>query len=395
MQQKVIIVGGGFGGIRTALDLAKKSGFEIILISKSPDFEYYPGLHKLIGLHKLVTVKVPLETIFKDKTVSVIIDTVTTIDLIEKKVTTNNNSYTGDFLVLALGSQTEYFGIAGLPEMAYGFKSIHEAVVLRNHVENLFASHTKTEKTETVMGLHMVIVGAGPNGVDLAGELAGFTKYLSKKYNIPESFITIDLIEAGPRVLGMMSESVSHQVEARLRILGVNILCNRDLKKEGSWTITLADMTLGAKTLIWTAGIISNELVTKIQGLKLGRRNRVAVDEYLQAKNDIQVFNNVFCIGDIADTQYSGLAQTALSDASYVARIISNECLGKKSETYSAKPAAYNIGVGPKWSVLVMGSFELFGFIPFLVRTLIDIKFFLSILSIREVWKLYVARKSS
>ncbi len=394
MQQKVIIVGGGFGGIRTALDLAKKGGFDITLISKNPNFEYYPGLHKMLGVSESVTVQVPLETIFKDKEVTLVIDTVTAVDLEYKKVTTTQGLFQGDFLVLALGSQTEYFGIAGLPEMAYGFKSVAEARKLRDHIETLFEKHTKTEKTETVVGLHMVIVGAGPNGVDLAGELVALDKYLAKKHNIAESFITIDLIEAGPRVLGMMSESVSHHVEKRLRNLGVNVLCNRDLKKEESWTVTLADMTLGAQTLIWTAGITTNDLVTKISGLRLGKKNRVAVDEYLQVKktemDSTQVFKDVFCIGDSADTQYSGLAQTALADGAYVAQTISQECSGKKLRNYSPKPVAYNIGVGPRWSVLMIGSFEMFGFLPYVMRTLIDIKFFLSILPVRDVVKLYL-----
>ncbi len=386
MQQKVIIVGGGFGGIRTALDLAEKPGFEITLISNNPNFEYYPGLHKMLGVGELVTVQIPLTTIFKGKQVNVVVDTVTGIDAQEKSVTTTSGLFKGDFLVLAFGSQNEYFGIAGLPEMAYGFKSVEEAQKLRNHIESLFEKHAKTEKTETVVGLHMVIVGAGPNGVDLAGELVVLDKYLAKKYGIAESFITIDLIEAAPRVLGVMSESVSRRVEKRLRNIGVNVLCNRDLKKEESWTVTLSDMTLGAQTLVWTAGIITNELVKNIQGFKLAKRNRVMVDEHLQAVG----FKNVFCIGDIADTKYAGLAQTALADGAYAAQTISRECTGKKLKNYSPKPVAYNIGVGPRWSVLVIGKIEIFGLLPYIIRTLIDIKFFLSILPIREVVKLYL-----
>ncbi len=86
MQQKVIIVGGGFGGIRTALDLAKKGGFDITLISKNPNFEYYPGLHKMLGVSEVVTVQVPLETIFKDKKVTLVIDTVTAVSVQQKNV---------------------------------------------------------------------------------------------------------------------------------------------------------------------------------------------------------------------------------------------------------------------------------------------------------------------
>lgn len=395
MQQKVIIVGGGFGGIRTALDLAGRPGFDITLISKNPNFEYYPGLHKMLGISNHVTVQIPLATIFKNKEVSVVIDNVTSVDPVKKEVVTSGGTYSGDFLVLAIGSQTEYFGIPGVQEIAYGFKSVAEAQKLRDHIQELFEKHTTTEKAETLVSLHMLVVGAGPNGVDLAGELAAFTKQLAKKHSIAESFITIDLVEAGPRILGMMPEEVSKKAADRLRALGVNILCNRDLRKDESWTVTMADMSVGARTLIWTAGISTNDLVTKIPGFALAKRNRVIVDEFLQPKNGEVIFKDVFCIGDIADTQYAGLAQTALADGEYVAQVIARECAGKKPRNYSAHPVAYNIGVGPRWSVLIIGTFKAFGIIPYILRTLIDIRFFLSILPVAEVWNLYMKKSSN
>jgi NADH dehydrogenase len=215
-------------------------------------------------------------------------------------------------------------------------------------------------------------------------------KSLAKKYGVIESLVTVDLIEAASRVLAMLPEPVSHRVEKRLRDLGVTVLCNRDLKKQESWTIELADMTMGAKTVVWTAGIITNELVKKIEGLTLMKKNRVAVDEFLQVKGA----QNIFCIGDVADTPYAGLAQTALYDGEYVAVVITNKIAGKKFHAYTPKPNAFNIGVGPMWSVMQVGSFVSYGFFPYVFRTLIDIKFFLSILPISKVWNLYHKKAS-
>lgn len=394
MQQHVIIVGGGFGGIRTALDLSKKDGFKITLISKNTDFEYYPGLHKMVR-PKYWVPSIPLKTLFEGTQVSVIHDTVISIDAHQRHVATSQETFTGDFLVLALGSQTEYFGIPGLAETAYGFKSLVEAKKLREHLELLFSKYTPDHKTEAVVGLHIVVAGAGPNGVDLAGELAVFTRSLAQAHQVPESLVTLDLVESGPRVLGMMSESVSRRVEKRLRALGVHVLCNRDLRQDESWTITTADMTIGARTLVWTAGIVAHELVTRVSGFQLGKKNRVQVDRHLQpycTSDHTTVFKNVFCIGDIADTPYAGLAQTALADGAYVAKIITQECTGKSTKDYAPRPVAYNIGVGPRWSVLVIGNVALFGIIPAVLRTLIDIKFFLSIMSPRQVWRFYTKK---
>lgn len=384
-KQRVIIAGGGFAGIRAALDLAQKSSFQVTLISKGANFEYYPGLHKVVSISKRPTVEVPLATIFKGTNVALVTDTITAIDPDKKTVTTNTASYAGDILIIAIGSQTEYFNISGLEEMAYGFKSVGEACKLRTHIEELFAKHVSTDKAETVVGLHMVIVGAGPNGVDLAGELAALGRELSQKYKINKSLLTIDLVEGSPRVLPMMSEKVSARVEQRLRLLGVNVLCNRDLRKQDSWTVMLADMTIGAKTLIWTAGITTNELVKNIPGIELGKKNRIVVDEYLQVKGH----ENIFVVGDAADTQYSGLAQTALHDAEYVAQVIGNKKRNKIIAPYVPQSVAYNIGVGHRWSVMVIGKFVMYGFLPYIMRTLIDIKFFLSILPVGAVWRLY------
>ena len=125
--------------------------------------------------------------------------------------------------------------------------------------------------------------------------------------------------------------------------------------------------------------------------MQLVKKNRVTVDEYLQAKG----FQNVFCVGDIADTAYSGLAQTALYDGGYVAHVIKQKVAGQRFHSYVPKPVAYNIGVGRRWSVLVIGKFTSFGLFAYGMRTLIDIKFFLSILPVSEVYRLYVLKKKT
>ncbi|MDB4984046.1 MAG: hypothetical protein JWM20_225 [Patescibacteria group bacterium] len=389
-KKKAVIVGGGFGGVKAALELQKNKKLDVILVSDNPNFEYYPGLHKLVGVSEHAVVSIPLATIFKNKNVTVILEKVMGIDGDKKTVTTSSQTISAEFIVVAVGSQTEYFGISGLKEMAFGLKSVAQAMELRAHVEEMFQKHAKADKAEAVMGLHMVVVGAGPNGTDLAGELASFGRMLAKKYAIPETMMTIDLVEGAPRVLPMMSENVSMRVMKRLQRLGVDVLCNRDLRKEEGWTVEFADMKIGAKTLVWTAGITTNELVKNIPGLILGKKNRIAVDDYLQPKKtDGSSIQNVFIVGDAADTKFSGLAQTAITDGSFVANAVQSRLANKELKKYVPQPIAYNIGVGPRWSVFVMGTFEFFGILAYAMRSLIDTRFFLSILPVGEVWKLY------
>jgi NADH dehydrogenase len=201
--------------------------------------------------------------------------------------------------------------------------------------------------------------------------------------------VTIDIIEGASGVLPIMSSEVQEIATKRLRELGVNVLCNRQLQKQGNWTVTLADMTLGAKTLIWTAGSTGNELVTKIPNIVLQKKNRITVNSNLE----IEQYPNCFVIGDIADTQFSGLAQTAIHDGSYIAQVISSKLKGKTVQDYKPKPVAYNIGVGHGWSITQVGSTVISGKLSSLLRKIIDLKYFLSILPISKVWLLNPFKK--
>ncbi len=388
--KKVVIVGGGFAGIQTALDLSKKHAskdLEITLISDRENFEYYPALHGYLSIDGPVPYHtIPLVDIFSRRGVNVIIEKVITCDLDLKTVTLESGSIvTADYVVLALGSQSTFFGIGGLSAMAFPFQNVSHAKKLREHIQTLFEKHCSGKDTaDCVVGLHFVVVGAGPNGVDLAGELSTYSKYLCEKHNLTESLVTVDIIEGAPGVLPMMPKNVQDIATKRLRELGVNVLCNRQLMKQGSWTIALADMTLGAKTLIWTAGTTGNELVTKIPDIVLQKKNRITLNQYLE----IEKYPDCFVTGDIADTKFSGLAQTAIHDGAYVASAISAKLKGKTISAYVPKPVAYNIGVGHGWSITKVGDVVISGKISSWLRKIIDLKYFLSILPISKVWML-------
>jgi len=394
-KKKVIIIGGGFAGIQAALDLSKKNksgNFEITLISERDHFEYYPALHGYLSVRGPVPyISVPLADIMHNRNISVVNEKVISCDLATKSVTLQSGSVlSADYIVLAVGSESTFFNIEGLPTMSFPFQNVANAKKLREHVEVLFEKHcVGHDIADCVVGLHFVVVGAGPNGVDLAGELSVFTKHLCKKYNLNESLVTIDIIEGASGVLPMMPKNVQEIATKRLRELGVNILCNRQLLKQGSWTVALADMTLGAKTLIWTAGTTGNELVTKIPNIVLQKKNRIIVNKNLE----IDQYPDCFVAGDIADTQFSGLAQTAIHDGSYIASVINARVMNTSIGDYVPKAVAYNIGIGHGWSITKVGDVVISGKISSMLRKIIDLKYFLSILPISKVWLLNPFRK--
>lgn len=376
---RIVVVGAGFGGVRAALDLRSLhlGDAQIILISPKPHFEYYPGLYRITAGRSPLEVCVPLREIFPDTGVQLVADTIVGANLKERTLMGASGSRYGyDFLIMALGSEAAYFDIPGLKEFSFGFKSIVEALRLKDHLHNVFETYRKGIADQKVSSGQIVIVGGGASGVELAGELAVYTKQIAEQHQFGESFLTIDLIEAASRVAPAMPEDFSARVSERLRSLGVNLFLNRALVSEEIEKIHLKDLELKTKTMIWTAGVRPNHFYFEVQGLKFDAKNRVIVNEYLEPEG----FPNVFVIGDAASALYAGMAQTAISQASFVARVIANKLRGAASAPYKPQPPSYAIPVGSGWAAVMVGKIKIYGRLGWWLRRLADLRFFLGIL---------------
>jgi NADH dehydrogenase len=281
-----------------------------------------------------------------------------------------------------LGSETNYFNIPGLEKLSFGFKTINEALFLKQHLHQLFSS----KKTR----VPIVIVGGGASGVELAGELAAYTKRLARKHNLNPSSVTINLFEAASRLLPTLPEDSGERVKERLRSLGVSIFLNRPVVKKEIDTIYLKDMEMKTKTVIWTAGVKPNYLYSEINGLTFDKKGRVLVDEFLQAEG----FNNIFVIGDAASTPFTGMAQTAIRDGSYVAGIITKKIKRKKITPYRFRKPSYAIPVGPNWAVVLIGKLKIYGRIGWWLRRLADLHYFLSILPLPKVFSVFFVSRT-
>lgn len=390
-QKRVVIVGGGFGGIRCALDLVKlkRKDLRIILISDKPHLEYYGALYRIVAGHSPLSVCVPLRDIFEGKNVEVLCDTVTVINTKGKEICGASDSrYSYDHLVLAVGSEASFFNIPGVKELSFTMRSINDALKLKRHLHDIFEETKIANKEEDIPLTHIVIIGGGATGVELAGELAVYARDIAKKHRVePQSLVTIDLIEALPRLLPGLSEGVSERVHRRLHELGVNIYLNRTVVKEEVEELHMKDMTMKTKTVIWTAGIQGNTLLSKIEGITLDKKGRVLVDEFLRAKG----IDNVFVIGDAASTEYSGMAQTAVRDGNSVAQTIGCLTAGEPLTSSKTVKPAYAIPIGPRWAIVVLGPLTLYGRLGWWLRRAADLKVFLSILPWRKAWSVFCA----
>jgi NADH dehydrogenase len=255
-------------------------------------------------------------------------------------------------------------------------------------MRELFRTSREATKEEKINSLHIMIVGGGATGTELAGAIAAYSKTLARMHDIDRSFVTIDLIDSGPRILKYLHKSVSDKAERRLRRLGINIFLHRRVVRKEIEDVYLRDMRLKTLTVVWAAGVKANHLLAKAEGLSLDGAGRVIVDEFLRPKG----FEGVFVIGDAASTVYSGLAQTALSDAKYVAECIKRKIKRMKLVTYEPKKPAYAIPIGPGWAAVIIGPFGFYGKIGWLLRRIADMRFLLSILPPRRVLGIFLKK---
>lgn len=358
----ITIVGGGFAGVKVALELIKHPSVHVTLISDKDIFLYYPALYSTATGHSHLESWVSLKTIFKGKPrIKIVKDTITALDPAARTVTgEKGKSYTYDRVIFALGTVTTYFGIKGLDKYAQGIKSADEIKRLQHHLhDELTQRHTPDS--------HFVIVGGGPTGVELSAAMGAYLRRLCAKYKLEDHPITIDLVEASPRVLPRMSEKASALVTQRLAKLGVTIYTHTAVQSRTEGEILMGDVSIKSRTVIWTSGVANNPFfATHEKYFALAPNGRVTVDMHMKAADDVYV------IGDNAATQYSGLAQTALHDAIFVARNIKRELSGGKPKSYKAVKPPVVVPVGPFWAIFEWHGARFTGIIGAMLRRAAD-----------------------
>jgi NADH dehydrogenase len=388
-QKEVLIIGGGFGGVKLAQKLGKKAHLHVRLMDPKSFMEYHAAVYRLTTGRSAMEVWFPYTDLLKGTHVEGVRDTAISID-IQKKIVTGvtGSTYTYDTLVLALGCEASFFGIEGVEQNAFSINSVNQALKLRGHIHDCFTRVSSAKQEDKTPLLHIVVVGGGASGVELAGEFASYTRHVAVLHKVDPSLITIDLIEAMPRVLSTLPQRLSDATLQRLRELGVNVYLNRSVVKETVESLFLKDMQMTTKTVVWTAGLKGNSLLQSVVGLTLDKRGRVIVDDSLHAVGT----NDVYAIGDIASTKYSGMAQTALADAAYVAKSITAK---GHVRPYVQPAPAYAVPVGPNFAVVLYHGMKFSGRIGWILRRAADARAFFAMLQPVDAFKAFVSGFSS
>lgn len=359
---RIVIAGGGFGGIKTALELAKHKEFDITLISDRDHFLYYPALYGTATGGSHLQSQVPLAKVFKHiSNVKIVLDTLKSVDVPRKLlIGKSGKTYEYDNCVLALGVVTTYFGIEGLAEHTYSIKTIAEVDRFKRHM------HDEIVQTKH-MDKNYVVVGAGPTGVELSAALTSYLKHISEKHQVPHGKIHIDLVEAAPRVLPKMSENTSRIVTKRLKSLGVRVMTNQKVEAADDDSLQINGRDLPSKTVVWTSGVTNSPFFKdNAHAFNLAKNGRVEVDSYMQAAD------HVYVIGDNAATPYTGLAQTALHDALFISDHLKRLARKHPLKHYKPRNPPVVIPVGKHWAVFEWGGLRIYGMIASWIRRAAD-----------------------
>jgi len=298
---KVIIVGGGFGGLKLARKLNNKTGFEVLLIDKFNYHQFQPLFYQVAtaGLDAS-NISFPLRKAFqKSKNVRIRITDLKQIVPAENKIITGIGEEKYDVLVLATGADTNFFGNQQLEEYAFPMKSTVEALQLRYKLVQNFEDALATKNEEELQRLmNIVVVGGGPTGVEISGALAEMRRYVLPK-DYPEldfSKMNIFLLEGTQKTLGHMSEKSSMQSKKYLEKLGVKVMTGAQVKDYDGKNVLLGDgQSITSATVVWAAGVKGN-IPDGVDKSLIVRGNRIKVDRL----NKMLGSQNVYAIGDLA-----------------------------------------------------------------------------------------------
>lgn len=393
---RILILGAGFGGVRCALDLEKNPGgnLDIIVADKNDYHTFQPALYEVASAFYIngdprkqkfafkkikQSAVVPYSEIFRGKNIKFMQAEVKDVDANEKKanfIFGESQSY--DFLVLALGSETNFFGIPHLEEMSYPLKTAEDALNIKTKIDELFYDKKSDEDIKIVIG------GGGIAGSELAAELAGDIRKLVKKRGHLASKVSLTIIEASSNILGRAEPWVVKTVQKRIKDLGINALVSKKIIDVAKNEVLLEG---GEKVpfdiLIWTAGIKANGILAKISGLQIDKTCKVAVDMSLQAHPHSNVFavgDNTFCFDPEMQMAAPAMVQTAIDQGALAARNILNLINGKPLEKYKFKGVRFIIPLGGKFGIADLGKIHIIGITAWILKQLTFLQYFASIL---------------
>lgn len=377
---RVVIIGGGFAGL-ALVEKLKHKDVQVVLFDKNNFHQFQPLLYQVVtSALEPDSIVFPFRKQFNGyKNVLFRLAEIEEIQPSSNTVVTNKGKVYYDYLVLATGTRTNFFGMDNVESHSLGMKDIRDSLNIRHMMlQNLEQAAITCDEKERDALTNFVIVGGGPAGVEMAGALAEFCKYiLPKDYpEYPSSIMNIYLIEAIDELLSTMSEKASTKTLKYLKDLDVKVLFNESVSDyDGSIVTTKSGKTILAKNLIWTAGV-KGQFPKGINEKNVVRGNRIKTDGNLK----VEGYKNIFAIGDIAaliseDTPkgHPQVAQAAIQQGKYLGNSILNIIKDKLVKPFQYKDKGALATVGKRKAVADLGKFKFAGYFAWLLWSVVHL----------------------
>lgn len=406
-KSRIVVLGGGFGGVRAALNLLRQNHNDIALtlIDRNEYHSFTGDYYEVATAHLSEkealteecfrnakgTIAIPFEIIFSRylRAFRFLKGEIASIRLREKQITTAaGKTINYDWLIVAVGSQSNFFSIPQLETFALPFKTVDDALRVRNAVDELFF---RVPKHHTI---RIVVAGGGLTGVELAGELVGYGKKLARTHGHPVLNVDIKLLEGSEALLTGLNAWVKKRAKERLERLGVDVRMHHLVERVEANTLFIRGNSrpIAYDLLIWTAGVKANVFARVLakEGVRL-YHGRVLTNEFLQ----IPEHNEVFVVGDIGtQTQKNGFtppmtAQTAIDQGAYAARVIHRVFRGHRLFPYVLHGSRFIVPIGGRYALADFGAIKIEGLPAWLLKRFVALRYFLGILSTREALTLW------
>lgn len=386
-QRRVVVVGGGLGGLKLVSSL-RDTDFQVVLVDKNNYNQFPPLIYQVAsaGLEPS-NISFPFRRLFQGwKNFFFRMAEVQHIDTEEKAIKTSIGTIHYDDLVLAAGATTNFFGNKNIEASALPMKSVSESMRLRNTIlQNLERAETEDNEARKQALMNIAIVGGGPSGVEIAGVLAEMKQtILPRDYpDLDTSCMHIYLINATPRLLGAMSERSSREAEKALKELGVEVMTNCMVTDYVDKELVLKDgQRIPAETVIWVSGIKANN-IDGIPTESIGHAGRILVDRF----NRVKGLKDVYAIGDQCIVEgdeaypygHPQLAQVAIQQAKTLAKNLIRQEKGETEQPFSYHNLGTMATIGRKRAVVEIGKFKFGGFFAWLLWLIVHLRSILGV----------------
>jgi len=366
--KRIVIIGGGFGGLYAAKTLAKTNA-NITLVDRRNYHLFQPLLYQVAtAALNPSDIAAPIRAVLrKQKNISVIMGDVQAIDTDRRIITMADGELAYDILIVATGATHSYFNHPEWEENAPGLKTIEDALEIRRRVLRAFeAAERETDPERQKAWLNFVIVGAGPTGVELAGALSEIARQtmLRDFRRINPSSARVILVEGKERVLPPYPPPLSAKAADQLRHLGVEVISDAVVTRINDHEVCIGDTTIPARTILWAAGVQASPLAQSL-GVSLDRAGRVIVEPDLS----IPGHREVFVIGDLAAAKNSdgslvpGVAPAAIQEGIHTAKNIARILNDQPALPFRYRDKGSLATIGRAAGVADLGPIKLSGFI--------------------------------